>query len=151
MRVIIQRVSQASVVADGQQAGQIGKGLFVLLGICPTDTTDDIAYLTAKIASMRVFSDSAGLMNLSASDVGADILVVSQFTLFAKTRKGNRPSFIDAARPEVAIPLYEAFVSELSHITGRHVPTGVFGADMQISLVADGPVSIIMDSKQKDF
>lgn len=153
MRAVIQRVSRASVVADGEQAGQIGPGLMVLLGVevadGPAVDMEHVEWLAQKVAQMRIFSDPDGKMNLSVSDAGGDILVVSQFTLFAQTRKGNRPSFIDAARPDVAVPYYEAFVRELHRLTGREIPTGVFGADMKISMEADGPVTIIIDSRNR--
>lgn len=153
MRAVIQRVSRASVVADGKQAGSIGRGLMVLLGVETADgpevNMEEVDWLARKIAQMRIFADEAGLTNLAVSDVGGDILVVSQFTLFAKTKKGNRPSFIDAARPEVAIPYYEAFVAKLGEVTGREIPTGVFGADMKIDMEADGPVTIIIDTRDK--
>lgn len=153
MRAVIQRVSRASVVADGVQAGQIGLGLMVLLGVEVQDGPEvdmaQVGWLAQKVAQMRIFSDAEGKMNLSVSDAGGDILVVSQFTLFAQTRKGNRPSFIDAARPDVAVPYYEAFVRELERLTGRTVPTGVFGADMKISMEADGPVTIIIDTRDR--
>ncbi|MFN7831250.1 MAG: D-aminoacyl-tRNA deacylase [Bacteroidota bacterium] len=147
MRVVIQRVSAASVTIDGQIKSSIGTGLLILLGIEPADTEADAEWLCKKTASMRIFSDEAGLMNLSVQDVGGELLVVSQFTLYASTKKGNRPSFIRAARPEQAIPLYEKFVAILSAETGIQVQTGEFGADMKVSLVNDGPVTIIMDSR----
>lgn len=153
MRAVIQRVSRASVVADGAQAGRIGPGLMVLLGVEAADGPGvdmaQVAWLAQKVAQMRIFSDEEGKMNLSVSDAGGDILVVSQFTLFAQTRKGNRPSFVDAARPDVAVPYYEAFVGELRRLTGRQVPTGVFGADMKIDMEADGPVTIIIDTRDR--
>lgn len=153
MRAVIQRVSRASVVADGAQAGRIGRGLMVLLGVEVADGPEvdhsQVAWLAQKVAQMRIFSDPEGKMNLSVQDAGGDILVVSQFTLFAQTKKGNRPSFIDAARPDVAVPYYEAFVRELSSLTGREIPTGVFGADMQIDMQADGPVTIIIDTRDR--
>jgi D-tyrosyl-tRNA(Tyr) deacylase len=147
MRVVIQRVSAASVTIDGQVKSSIGTGLLILLGIESADTEADAEWLCKKTASMRIFSDEAGLMNLSVQDVGGELLVVSQFTLYASTKKGNRPSFIRAARPEQAIPLYEKFVAILSAETGIQVQTGEFGADMKVSLVNDGPVTIIMDSR----
>ncbi len=153
MKAVIQRVSRASVVADGVQSGQIGKGLMVLFGVEVADGPDinmaEVTWLAQKIAQMRIFSDEAGLMNLSVADAGGDILVVSQFTLFAMTKKGNRPSFIEAARPDLAVPYYEAFTSELRRLTGRDIPTGVFGADMKIDMEADGPVTIIVDTRNK--
>ena len=150
MRVVIQRVSAASVTIDGQVKSSIGTGLLILLGIEPADTEADAEWLCKKTASMRIFSDEAGLMNLSVQDVGGELLVVSQFTLYASTKKGNRPSFIRAARPEQAIPLYEKFVAMLSAETGIQVRTGEFGADMKVSLVNDGPVTILMDSQAKE-
>lgn len=153
MKAVIQRVSRASVVADGVQAGQIGPGLMILFGVEVEDGPDvnipEVSWLAQKVAQMRIFSDDEGHMNLSVSDTGGDILVVSQFTLFAMTKKGNRPSFIGAARPDVAIPYYEAFVAELRRITGKDIPTGVFGADMKIDMLADGPVTIIVDTRNK--
>lgn len=153
MRAVIQRVSRASVVADGVETGRIGRGLMILLGVEVADgpAVDEtaVAWLAQKVAQMRIFSDAEGRMNLSVGDVGGDILVVSQFTLFAQTKKGNRPSFIMAARPDVAVPYYEAFVSELRRQTGREVPTGVFGADMRIDMEADGPVTIIIDTRDR--
>lgn len=148
MRVVIQRVSQASVTIGGTLKSHIGRGLLVLVGIEDADTDADIEYLCQKITKLRIFDDASGVMNLSVADVGGDILVVSQFTLMAATRKGNRPSYIRASRPEVATPLYERFVDRLQALLGRAVPTGTFGADMQVALVNDGPVTIVMDSKQ---
>lgn len=150
MRAVIQRVSEATVTIDGQIKSSIGTGLMILLGIELADNDDDVAWLCKKIAAMRIFSDEAGLMNLSVQDVGGGLLVVSQFTLYASTKKGNRPSFIRAARPEQAIPLYEKFVAMLGAETGIQVQTGEFGADMKVSLVNDGPVTIIMDSQAKE-
>ncbi len=153
MKAVIQRVSHASVIADGAQAGQIGHGIMILFGVEVADGPDvnmaEVSWLAQKVAQMRIFSDNEGHMNLSVSDTGGDILVVSQFTLFAMTKKGNRPSFIEAARPDVAVPYYEAFVAELKRITGKEIPTGVFGADMKISMEADGPVTIIVDTRNK--
>ena len=148
MRAVIQRVSQAAVSVDQQEIGKIGCGLLVLLGIHETDTPKDVEYLVKKIAQMRIFEDDQGKMNISVEDVGGQILSVSQFTLFAETKKGNRPSFVEAARPEIAIPLYESF-NEGIRSRGITVATGQFGADMSISLVNDGPVTIIIDSKNK--
>lgn len=151
MRVVIQRVSRASVEIGGELHSQIGEGLLILLGVEDRDTADDIEYLCQKVVKLRVFDDADGVMNLPVTDVpGAGLLVVSQFTLMASTRKGNRPSYIRASRPEVAIPLYEAFVKRLSVLFGHPVMTGVFGADMQVSLLNDGPVTIIMDSQLRE-
>lgn len=149
MKVVIQRVKEASVTIDGQVTAQIGAGLLILLGIEGADGAEDIDWLVKKIAAMRIFSDEAGLMNLAITDIGGDFLVVSQFTLHASTKKGNRPSFIQAARPEHAIPLYEQFVQALQQTSGLGVQTGSFGADMKVALVNDGPVTIVMDSKNR--
>ena len=147
MRVVIQRVSEAAVNIDGTNVGKIQQGLLVLLGIETEDQEEDAAYLVQKICNLRIFSDADGKMNLSIQDVGGQFLVVSQFTLHAATRKGNRPSYIRAARPEQAIPLYEYFIAELQKLSISKVQTGRFGADMQVALVNDGPVTIIIDSK----
>jgi D-tyrosyl-tRNA(Tyr) deacylase len=149
VRVVIQRVSEASVSANGKQAGVIGRGLLVLVGFEAADTREDIDWLAAKITSLRIFADGAGVMNLSVGDIGGEILVISQFTLHAQTRKGNRPSYIRAARPEIAVPLYESFLQALHQLTGRQVQAGIFGADMKVALVNDGPVTIFMDTKNK--
>lgn len=149
MIAVLQRVSEASVRIEGRVKGEIGKGLLVLLGIAHTDTAEDIAWLSKKLVQMRIFSDAEGKMNLALPDVGGDILLISQFTLHASTKKGNRPSFIEAARPEVAIPLYEQMIAALQKELQRPVQTGEFGADMKVSLVNDGPVTIIVDSKNK--
>lgn len=149
MRVVIQRVSSASVVIEGREKSRIGWGLLILLGIEHDDNGEDIDWLCKKIAALRIFSDEAGLMNLSVQDIGGEMLVISQFTLHASTKKGNRPSFIRAARPETAIPLYEKFVQTLAQESGRPVHTGEFGADMKVSLVNDGPVTILIDSRDK--
>lgn len=149
MRLVIQRVSEAQVSITGKTAGAIGKGLMVLCGICRTDSEDDVVWIAHKLLQMRIFSDDAGLMNLSVKDIQGEILMVSQFTLFASTKKGNRPSFIEAARPEQAIPLYEKFIALLNTELGKPIATGVFGADMQVQLINDGPVTIIIDSKSK--
>ena len=151
MRALIQRVSHASVTIEERVTGKIGRGLLVLLGVEHEDGPDDGAWLASKIAQMRIFSDSEGKMNLSVQEIRGDILVVSQFTLHASTKKGNRPSFIRAARPEVAIPLYEGFIKELEALTGQPVEQGIFGADMAVNLLNDGPVTIIIDSKNKLF
>jgi D-tyrosyl-tRNA(Tyr) deacylase len=150
MRVVIQRVSQASVQIGEAEKSRIGQGLLILLGIELDDTGADIEWLCKKIAALRIFSDDAGLMNRSVQDVGGAMLVVSQFTLHASTRKGNRPSFIRSARPETAIPLYEQFVEALHRESGCPVLTGEFGADMQVSLLNNGPVTIWMDSKTRE-
>ena len=149
MRAVIQRVSSASVSIGGAVVSSIGRGLLVLLGIGQDDDDTDLDYLVRKIAALRIFDDGEGVMNLSVTDVGGDVIVVSQFTLMASTRKGNRPSYIDAAGHGKAIPLYEAFCRRLSDAIGRQVGTGQFGADMQVALVNDGPVTICIDSKNK--
>lgn len=150
MRALIQRVSQASVTIAGLEKSRIGPGLLVLLGIEEMDDATDSDWLARKIASMRIFSDAEGQMNRSVQDIGGELLVVSQFTLFAGTKKGNRPSFIRAARPETAIPLYEQFVENLRQVSGCPVATGEFGADMQVALLNDGPVTIWLDSKGRE-
>lgn len=150
MRVVIQRVAHAKVCIDGEVHSQIGNGLLVLLGIQPTDGQDDIDYLVQKITHLRIFDDAAGVMNLCVRDVEGEVLVVSQFTLMASTRKGNRPSYIHAAPPAVAKPLYEAFVEQLSTAMEKRVQTGRFGADMQVSLLNDGPVTICIDSRHRE-
>jgi D-aminoacyl-tRNA deacylase len=150
MRAVIQRVSQASVTIEGEVKSQIGPGLLILLGVEDADATEDIDWLTKKIAQLRIFSDENGLMNLSVQDINGQIIVVSQFTLHASTKKGNRPSFIRAARPETAIPLYEKFVNALRAMSGLEVQTGEFGADMKVALLNDGPVTIVMDTKEKE-
>lgn len=150
MRAVIQRVSTASVTIDGDLKSAIGMGFMILLGIETEDTNEDAGWLSGKIASLRVFGDDNGLMNKDIKEINGDILVVSQFTLHAAYKKGNRPSFIKAARPEQAIPLYEYFISALSEKLGKPVVTGVFGADMKVALVNDGPVTIIMDTKNRE-
>ena len=151
MRLVVQRVGRASVTIDGALRASIGEGLLVLVGICDDDTDDDIEYLCQKVVKMRIFDDAEGVMNLPVTDVeGSGLLVVSQFTLMASTRKGNRPSYIRASRPERAVPMYERFVARLQALFGKEVQTGVFGADMQVSLVNDGPVTIIMDSQLRE-
>lgn len=150
MRVVIQRVSEASVVIEGKTVASIQKGLLVLVGIEDADTQEDINWLTAKIAKIRIFGDENEVMNLSVQDVDGDIIVVSQFTLHAGTKKGNRPSYIKASKPEIAIPLYESFVQKLEQEIGKKVQTGQFGADMKVSLINDGPVTIIIDTKDKE-
>lgn len=150
MRVVIQRVAHAKVCIDGEVHSQIGNGLLVLLGIQPTDGQDDIDYLVQKITHLRIFDDAAGVMNLSVRDVAGEVLVVSQFTLMASTRKGNRPSYIHAAPPAVAEPLYKTFVEQLSTAMEKRVQTGRFGADMQVSLLNDGPVTICINSRHRE-
>jgi|SRR5688572_12757757 len=147
MRAIIQRVKSADVISDGTMTGQIAIGFLILLGIEHSDSIEDAKWLAEKILHMRIFSDTEEKMNLSLSDVNGDILLISQFTLHASIKKGNRPSFIRAARPEHAIPLYEFVKSYLQEKTGKEIQTGIFGANMQVSLVNDGPVTIILDSK----
>ncbi len=150
MRAVIQRVSEASVVVEDEKVANIQQGLLVLLGIEIEDTKEDADWLANKISALRIFSDSEGKMNNSILDVDGDVIVVSQFTLHAKTKKGNRPSYIKSARPEQAIPLYEQFKKEFSEVIRKQVQSGEFGADMQVSLVNDGPVTITIDSKNKE-
>jgi len=150
MRAVIQRVEKASVVILEKEIAKIEQGLLVLLGIEIEDTKEDALWLAGKIASLRIFSDEKGVMNKSITDTGGEVIVVSQFTLHAKTKKGNRPSYIKAARPEQAIPLYEQFKEDLSIAIGRQVQSGEFGADMKVSLINDGPVTILIDSKNKE-
>lgn len=150
MRLVVQRVSSSAVSINKQTVSAIGKGLLVLAGIESDDNEEDLVYLSAKLCSMRIFGDMDGKMNLDIKQAGGDLLVVSQFTLHASTKKGNRPSFIKAARPEQAIPLYEKFLQLCSAELGRPCLAGVFGADMQVSLVNDGPVTILMDSKNRE-
>lgn len=150
MRVIIQRVSKAEVSINDKIKSHIGNGLLVLLGVEDTDSQGDIDWLTGKVARLRIFDDENGVMNLSVKDIFGDILVVSQFTLFASTKKGNRPSYIKASKPAFSVPMYENFVKQLSAETGREIKTGEFGADMQVNLVNDGPVTIFIDSKNRE-
>ena len=150
MRIVIQRVLRASVTIDNQVVSSIGKGLMILVGVREADTVPDMQWLAAKAANMRIFDDENGVMNRSVMDMGGDLLVVSQFTLMASWKKGNRPSYIGAARHEIAIPLYEYFCKKLGEATGKPVKTGVFGADMKVSLINDGPVTIIMDTKHPE-
>ena len=150
MRAVIQRVSSASVIIDGQVKSSIGKGLLVLLGVGYEDGQEDIDWLVKKISGLRIFDDEAGVMNRSVVDVGGEALVVSQFTLMASTKKGNRPSYIHAAGHEIAVPLYESFCTALSEAVGKPVGTGEFGADMKVALVNDGPVTICIDTKNKE-
>ena len=150
MRTVIQRVTSASVSIGGEVVGEIGKGIMLLLGITPEDSQQDADWLVGKVSRLRIFDDANGVMNLSLLDTGGEALVVSQFTLMASYKKGNRPSYIHAAPPAVAIPLYEYFVAQLQQTLGRPVPTGQFGADMQVNLTNDGPVTIVMDSKNPE-
>ncbi|WP_454804622.1 D-aminoacyl-tRNA deacylase [Mucilaginibacter phyllosphaerae] len=150
MRAVIQRVLEASCKVDGEITGQIGIGFMILLGIEEADTDEDLQWLAQKITGLRVFSDENGLMNKSLADIDGDILLISQFTLFAATKKGNRPSFLRAARPDKAVPIYEQMIKTLKMITGKEIATGLFGADMKVSLVNDGPVTIMIDTKNRE-
>jgi len=150
MRVVIQRTKEASVTVEGVVTGAIQKGLMVLVGIENADSAEDIEWLAGKIVNMRIFDDAHGVMNLSLKEVGGDLLLVSQFTLHASTKKGNRPSYIAAANPDVAIPLYEAFIKQLQLELGKTIATGIFGADMKVQLLNDGPVTILVDTKNKE-
>ena len=151
MRTVIQKVKRAVLRINSEVYSEIGEGLLVLLGIEDSDTMEDIEWLVAKICRLRIFDDENGVMNRSVADDGGDVLAVSQFTLYASTARGNRPSYVRAAKPDIAVPLYERFCRLLSESLGRPVRTGIFGADMKVSLVNDGPVTIIMDSKNKDI
>lgn len=150
MRVVIQRVSRASVTVDGAVTGKIGQGLLVLLGVEDSDKEEDIQWLSSKIVNLRIFHDEAGVMNRSVIDVNGDILLVSQFTLHASTKKGNRPSYIRASKPDFAIPMYEKMIARMQTDLGRNIATGIFGADMKVELLNDGPVTIIIDSKNRE-
>ncbi len=150
MKVVIQRVSKANVLIDNDVKSEIGKGLLILLGIEDADSEDDIEWLCNKIINLRIFDDAEGVMNLSLKDINGDAIIVSQFTLHAKTKKGNRPSYIKAAKPDIAIPLYEKFVKIFETFLGKKVGTGEFGAEMEISLTNSGPVTIIIDTKNKE-
>ncbi|WP_299312192.1 D-aminoacyl-tRNA deacylase [uncultured Aquimarina sp.] len=150
MRAVVQRVSEASVEVEGKKISQIDSGLLILIGVEEEDTKEDIVWLSGKISRLRIFTDDSGVMNKSVLDINGEVIVVSQFTLHASTRKGNRPSYIKAARPETAIPLYEEFVKQLELELGENIGTGVFGADMKVSLLNDGPVTIIIDTKNKE-
>lgn len=150
MRAVIQRVIQANVAINSNIRSAIEKGLLVLVGIEDADTTEDIEWLSGKIVNLRIFDDAGGIMNLSLKDTGGDLLVVSQFTLHAATKKGNRPSYIRASKPEMAIPVYEQFVKQLETDLGKTIHTGEFGADMKVSLINDGPVTIVIDTKNKE-
>lgn len=151
MRAVLQRVSRASVMVEGQVISKINEGLLVLLGIEDADSKEDIAWLCRKIANLRIFNDPAGVMNLSLLEKERNALVVSQFTLHASTKKGNRPSYIKASKPPIAIPLYEQFIEEMECVLGKKIETGIFGADMKVELINDGPVTIILDSKNRDL
>ncbi len=150
MRAVIQRVTAASVTINGEKAAEINEGLLVFAGIEEADTQEDIDWLATKIVNLRIFGDDQGIMNLSVKDFGGEIIVVSQFTLHASTKKGNRPSYIKAAKPEISIPVYEAFVSVLQEVSGKKIQTGKFGADMKVALINDGPVTIVIDSKNRE-
>ncbi len=150
MRVVIQRVTEASVTVDETVTGFINKGLLVLQGIEDADTQEDIVWLSNKVCNLRIFNDENGVMNKSILDIDGELLLVSQFTLFASTKKGNRPSYIKASKPEIAIPLYEEMIGQLQKDLGKHIQTGIFGADMKVRLLNDGPVTIIIDSKNKE-
>ena len=150
MRAVIQRATRASVTIDGKIHGQIGNGLLVFVGIEDADSPGDIEWLSSKIVNMRIFNDENGVMNISLKDVGGDILLISQFTLHAFTKKGNRPSYSKASKPEIAIPLYEKMVQKLSNDLGKQIQTGIFGADMKVELLNDGPVTIVMDTKNRE-
>ncbi len=150
MRVVIQRINDASVLINNTERRSIGKGLLVLLGIEDADTVDDIEWLCGKIARLRIFGDKQGIMNLSVCDVAGEVMVISQFTLHASTKKGNRPSYIRAAKPEIAVPLYEKFLQQMKSELNKNIVSGEFGAYMQVSLVNDGPVTIMIDSKEKE-
>lgn len=150
MRAVIQRVTEASCMVEGEPTGKIDQGFLVLLGIEDTDSDEDLQWLAQKIVGLRVFGDENDLMNKALVDIDGNILLISQFTLFAKTKKGNRPSFIKAAKPGKAIPMYEQMIATLSTLTGKKIATGIFGADMKISLVNDGPVTILIDTKNRE-
>ena len=150
MRVVIQRVQEASVVVDGLVIGAIAQGLMILVGIENRDEAEDVVWLSNKIVHMRIFDDADGVMNLSCKEVGGGILLISQFTLQASTKKGNRPSYIQAAKPNIAIPIYEALIQQLQNDLGQAIQTGKFGADMKVSLINDGPVTILIDYKNKE-
>ena len=150
MRAVIQKVLQASVNVEEKQVSSIGKGLLVLLGIEDADTDEDIDWLVKKMLQLRIFDDESGVMNLSVQDVGGDVIIVSQFTLYASTKKGNRPSYIRASKPDIAIPMYEKFIQKTEEVLGEKVGTGVFGAMMKVELINDGPVTIIIDTKGKE-
>ncbi len=151
MRIVIQKVSKASVTVENRLVSSIKKGLLVLVGIEDADTDTDVDWLVKKMLNLRIFEDVNGVMNLSVQDIGADVIIVSQFTLHASTKKGNRPSYIRASKPDFAVPMYEKFIQKTEEMLGKKVGTGIFGAMMDVELVNDGPVTIIIDSKEKDF
>ena len=150
MRAVIQRVSEASVTVDQKIEGKIAEGLLIFLGIVPEDTSEDLEWLSKKIVNLRIFDDNRGVMNLSLKEQNGAALVISQFTLHAQTKKGNRPSYIKAARPDIAIPLYQQFIMQLENDLGKEIQTGIFGANMQVSLLNDGPFTLIIDSKNRE-
>lgn len=150
MRVVIQRVTKASVTVEGNVIGSIGQGLLVLVGVEDVDTVQDIEWLSGKIVNLRIFEDEAGVMNKSIKEIGGDVLLVSQFTLHASTKKGNRPSYIKASKPDFAVPMYEKFITQLEKDMEKSIQTGEFGADMKVELLNDGPVTIVIDSQNKE-
>ncbi|MEX6688417.1 D-aminoacyl-tRNA deacylase [Danxiaibacter flavus] len=150
MRAVIQRVSEASVMVDGEITGAVKAGLLVLIGIEDADTSEDLEWLSNKIVNLRIFNDEQGVMNLSIKEVNGDILLVSQFTLHAATKKGNRPSYIKASKPDIAIPMYEKMIQRMGIDLGKEIQTGIFGADMKVALLNDGPVTIVIDTKNKE-
>lgn len=150
MRVVIQRVTEANVAIGGEVTGKIGKGMMILVGIEEADGDEDIVWLTKKITNLRIFDDENGVMNLSIKEIGGEILLVSQFTLHAFTAKGNRPSYIKAAKPDISVPIYEKMIASLEEALGKKIATGQFGAEMMVSLVNDGPVTILIDSKRRE-
>ena len=150
MKAVIQRVTKASVTIEGRINGQIGNGLLVLIGIEDADTDDDFDWLSSKIVNLRIFNDDKGVMNISVKDLAGDILLISQFTLHASTKKGNRPSYVKASKPEIAIPIYEKMITQLSIDLDKKIQTGIFGADMKVELLNDGPVTIVIDTKNKE-
>ena len=150
MKAVIQRLTKASVTIEGKINGQIGHGLLILMGIEDADTDDDIDWLSSKIVNLRIFNDDKGVMNISVKDIAGDILLISQFTLHASTKKGNRPSYVKASKPEIAIPIYEKMITQLSIDLDKKIQTGIFGADMKVELLNDGPVTIVIDTKNKE-
>lgn len=150
MRIVVQRVTEASVLVDGRMSGKIDQGLLVLMGIEDADTDEDISWLSNKICNLRIFNDADGVMNLGIKEVNGDILLISQFTLHASTKKGNRPSYIKASKPDIAIPMYEKMIRQLETDLGKKIQTGVFGADMKVQLLNNGPVTIVIDSKNRE-